>query len=535
MFAQTFQQQEIIVMLEPEENWEDFEESLQTTTFFNQNLRNAILENSLINNNWLVATRQISKSMNIGLLTIQENLDELEIAQIINTLKNVKATSLNYFAEYRSIPNDNLYQQQWNMNIINATTAWNFTTGGVTANGDTIVVFVIDGGIDLQHDDLAENIWMNHAEIPNNGIDDDNNNYIDDYRGWYLTNNSDEHLPNSHGVGVAGIIGAKGNNTKGITGVNWNVKILPFSIIQTQLTKENIIMAYDYALEMRKKYELSNGVEGAYIVTTNLSAGFSNRFPDNFPILCEVYNTLGEEGILSITATSNNENINVEVAGDIPTLCDSDFLITVTDTDSMDIRKGAYGRNTVDLAAPGNGCFTTAPTNRYRYFSGTSCATPHVTGTVALMYSLKSDLFGEAIKNKKVETALQLKQLILDHTDKIDALEFATVSGGRLNTGNSIKALSSYYQGFTDAFKITNFYPNPVDNILTVTYETPNGNNFEVFIYNTIGQLGLSKVYEVEALGFKQFKLDFSDFEAGLYFLVLKNGAEVNLTKIVVY
>jgi hypothetical protein len=97
-FAQAFQKQEIIVMLETDESWEDFEKSLQTTTFFNENLKNTLAENILINNNWLVATKQLSESMNIGLLTIQADLAELEIAEVINSLSNVKAVSLNYFA-----------------------------------------------------------------------------------------------------------------------------------------------------------------------------------------------------------------------------------------------------------------------------------------------------------------------------------------------------------------------------------------------------------------------------------------------------
>jgi subtilisin family serine protease len=534
-FAQAFQKQEIIVMLETDESWEDFEKSLQTTTFFNENLKNTLAENILINNNWLVATKQLSESMNIGLLTIQADLAELEIAEVINSLSNVKAVSLNYFAAYRGVPNDNLYQQQWNMDIINATTAWDFSTGGLTANGDTIVVFVIDEGIDLQHEDLAQNIFTNHAEIPNNGIDDDNNNYVDDYRGWYLTDDSDNHVPASHGVGVSGIIGASGNNEVGVTGVNWKVKILPFSILEAQLTAANILMAYDYALEMRKQYEVSDGVEGAYIVATNLSAGFGGRFPNSFPFFCEMYDILGNEGILSVAATANNENTNVETAGDVPTLCDSDFLITVTDTDSMDIRKGAYGQNTVDLAAPGEGCFTTAPIDRYRYFRGTSCAAPHVTGTVALLYSLESELLGKAIKDDKVETALQIKSLILDNTDKLENLKFATVTSGRLNTGKAMKALFSYYQGFTADFKLINYYPNPVDNILTVVFETPNINNFEIIIYNSVGQLLQSNLYKVEELAFKEIQIDFTHYEAGLYFLVLKNEEKLELAKIVVY
>lgn len=533
-FAQAYQEQEIIVLLETEASWEVFEQDLKNTDFINNNFNKNTFVND-DNNNWLQGLERISKVMNIGILTIREDLDELEIAAALLKLKEVKATQLNYFAAYRSVPNDNLYQQQWNMDIINATTAWDFTTGGISPLGDTIVVFVIDEGIDLLHEDLVENIWINHAEIRNNGIDEDNNNYIDDYYGWYLTGNSDQHLPATHGVSVSGIIGAEGNNDVGISGVNWRVKILPFSIAESQLTAANILTAYDYALEMRQRYDASNGAEGAYVVVTNLSAGFSRQFPSSFGVFCEVYNTLGNQGILSVSATGNNENVDVEIEGDIPTLCESDFLITVTDTDSSDSRKGAFGRNTVDLAAPGASCFTTRPIDNYGYFSGTSCAAPHVTGTIALMYSLNNELFGNAIENNKVETALNLKGILLESTDKIGGLKNATLSGGRLNVGKAIGSLSVYYEGWNDSFSLLNVYPNPVDNLLTVTYKTPNINNFELLLYNSVGQLVLNNQYEVEEVGFKRVELNMDNFEAGIYFLIIKNREVFELTKIVVY
>ncbi|MCB0680027.1 MAG: S8 family serine peptidase, partial [Saprospiraceae bacterium] len=109
---------------------------------------------------------------------------------------------------------------------IDATEAWDHTTGGLTPAGDTIVVAVIDDGTDPDHPDLAANLWRNYAEIPYNNIDDDDNGYIDDHWGWNVSAGIDLVQFGSHGVKVSGLIGAVGDNQTGIAGVNWDVKIL---------------------------------------------------------------------------------------------------------------------------------------------------------------------------------------------------------------------------------------------------------------------------------------------------------------------
>src|SRR5690606_5975802 len=105
---------------------------------------------------------------------------------------------------------------------IDAEIAWDFTTGGLTANGDTIVVAIIDSGLDYNHEDIAANVWINHSEIPGNGIDDDGNGYVDDVYGWNAYDENGDIWGNSHGLQVAGMVGAVGNNGIGITGMNWN-------------------------------------------------------------------------------------------------------------------------------------------------------------------------------------------------------------------------------------------------------------------------------------------------------------------------
>lgn len=534
--AQSYIEHEIILMLSPNISLETIDNELNNFEFEKNIFKKNKISNTKINtNSWFKISKILSKNMNIVLIEIDENLDELAVAQSLQKLPNIEFAQLNYIGDYRTVPNDELYSKQWDMDIISAADAWNLSTGGLSPNDDTIVVFVIDAGIDLNHEDLSNNIWVNYAEIPNNGIDDDNNNYVDDYYGWYLDNNSDNHVPSLHGTGVSGVIGAEGNNDIGVTGINWTVKVLPFSIAAQNLTASNVIKAYDYALEMRQRYDNSGGSDGAYIVATNFSAGFSGGFPQSYAVFCEVYNLLGAKGILSVSAVPNNPEIDVHIEGDIPTLCPSSYLITVTNTDSTDTRKGAYGNYAVDLAAPGSNCYTTRPIDNYGTFGGTSCATPHVTGSIALLYSLANELFRQEIENEPANTALLIKSIILDGTDRLDALDSKTLSSGRLNLGASMTLLANYYEGWSEAFRFVSVRPNPVDDLLYVTYQTSEIGQFDVILYNSIGQLILIEEKESTEIGFQSFQIALSNTEAGVYFLLLKNSQDTLIKKIVVY
>src|SRR5690606_9496705 len=143
----------------------------------------------------------------------------------------------------------------------------------------------------------------NTDETPNNGIDDDNNGYVDDYDGWNAYNSTGNIPSANHGTHVAGIAGAIGNNEIGISGVNWNVKTMP--IAGSSGNEATVVEAYAYALEMRARYNETDGDEGAFIVVTNTSFGVDMGDPTNFPIWCSMYDELGEVGILSCAATAN--------------------------------------------------------------------------------------------------------------------------------------------------------------------------------------------------------------------------------------
>ena len=142
-----------------------------------------------------------------------------------------------YITKRQTFPDDPSFSSQWGMHNtgqsggledadIDAPEAWDLTTGGVNALGDEIVVAIVDGGCLLSHSDLNDNLWINEDEIPGNGIDDDNDGYVDDINGWNAYNSNGSISSDGHGTHVAGIVGAEGNNGSMVAGVNWDVKLM---------------------------------------------------------------------------------------------------------------------------------------------------------------------------------------------------------------------------------------------------------------------------------------------------------------------
>ncbi|MEL6806042.1 MAG: S8 family serine peptidase, partial [Bacteroidota bacterium] len=220
----------------------------------------------------------ISEYVDIHLLKFDyTEVSEQKVLSALQSRPEIIYAQLNHFVKLReTIPDDPEFLTQWQyINTgqsggtpgadIDMELAWDYTTGGLTANGDTIVACIVDDGIDADHLDIAPNLWVNHAEIPGNGIDDDENGYVDDYRGW-STGSEDDNVYTGgwHGTPVTGIVGAKGNDGFGVAGVNWDVKLM---IIQGGSGVESeVLQAYSYPLEQRKRYNETNGEEGAFVV-----------------------------------------------------------------------------------------------------------------------------------------------------------------------------------------------------------------------------------------------------------------------------
>ena len=323
-------------------------------------------------------------------------------------------------------PNDPAYINQSDMNLIGMTRAWDVTTGGLTTLGDTIVVAVVDDGFQTNHEDLATNIWINRGEIPNDGVDNDDNGYTDDFRGLNIGTGNDQHAVLSHGTSVCGIIGAVGNNGKGVAGANWNIKLMLLSGADFE---SDLIDCYNYALDMRQKYKASNGAEGAFVVVTNMSGGVDGAWAQDHPLWCGMYDALGSEGILSVCAAPN-QPISVDTQGDMPTTCPSPYMIAVTNVDASDqlVETAGFGPVSIDLGAPGHGTVTTATTNQYKMFPGTSSSTPHVTGVIALMYSTPCTEFLFELKSNPSALATQIRDIILNTGKLNNTLSEITVT-----------------------------------------------------------------------------------------------------------
>lgn len=393
-------------------------------------------------NTGIMPKRQLSKRLNIWLFEINDNKELREDKmRRLNANADVRVIQNNHtnITLREAIPDDPFFGQQWAPAIMNLPQAWEeFTTGGVTATGDTIVVAVIDGGADWTHEDL--NCWENAHEIPNNGIDDDGNGYIDDFHGWNAYNHNGYVGSNNHGSHVSGIIGAVGNNGKGVCGVNWNVKIMP---IGGSSSNESIVVeAYSYVLEMRARYNETDGEEGAFIVATNSSFGVDYGNPDDYPIWCSMYDEMGNVGILSCGA-GPNMNVNVDVVGDVPSACPGNYLIGITNTTSSDEKYGnaGYGVNNIDLGAPGTSIYSTLPNNNYGNMTGTSMATPQVSGTIALMYAALPEEMMIACKNDPANFCLSVRHHLLNGADRLPSLDGLVAAGRRLNAYGAIESV----------------------------------------------------------------------------------------------
>lgn len=393
----------------------------------------------------------LSPALGVYLLEIDEKKLSLANAKKqIAGWPGIRYVQYNHKLEHRglaaNIPNDPNFLSQWPLDNfgqnnavadadIDAPEAWDISTGGTTVQGDTVVVAVIDLDMDLAHEDLS--FWKNHAEIPDNGIDDDNNGFIDDFHGWNANSDNDDIPVNIHGTPVAGIISAKGNNGIGISGVSWDAQIMP--LINLLAVESEVVEAYNYVLEIRRRYNESGGSEGAFVVATNASFGIDRGNPQNFPIWCSIYDSLGAQGVLNIAATTNAAR-DVDAQSDMPTSCSSDFLITVTNTNDRDtLNLGAgFGATQVDLGAPGTRIPSTRELNRYGSYTGTSFAAPHISGALALLFSAACPEILTQYKLTPGGMALEFKKWIMDGVDILPTLVGKSLSGGRLNIHNSL-------------------------------------------------------------------------------------------------
>ena len=390
-------------------------------------------------NTGLEVVREVSAPMRAWLLRFDAaGVNEAAVLRAVQQHPSVLMAQYNHYVKDRIQPNDPQYAQQWHHLNINSAAAWDISTGGVTATGDTIVVCIIESS-DVSHPDLIANAWFNYGEIAGNGIDDDGNGYTDDFRGWNTPNGNDAVYSGSHGTQVAGMIGATGDNNLGVVGANWAVKMMVVNYGGVQ--EAQVIAAYTYPLIMRRRYNSSAGAQGAFVVSTNASWGVDNGQPANSPLWCAMYDTLGTAGILNCGATANN-NVNVDVVGDLPTACGSDFMISVTATNTADQRTfSGYGLTTIDVGAPGENVRTTSIGGGYGSTSGTSFASPLTAGVIGLLYSAPCTSMMSLVHGDPAEGALYVRQKLFEGVDQVGNLPGQTVTGGRINSGTSMELI----------------------------------------------------------------------------------------------
>lgn len=314
----------------------------------------------------------------------------------------------------------------WGMKSINAYKAW------TCANTTNVVVAIIDSGIDLKHPDLEANVAVNTGEIPNNGIDDDKNGFVDDVYGMNFTQlpalpEVNDEL--GHGSHVAGTIGAVGNNKIGIAGVNWRVQMLPIKVFGDKPSAppgSDLARAIGYALTRKSR-------------VINLSLTWNS----NREFLQRAIEAAEENGVLIVCAAGNlapNADPKVRNNDDFPNFPASfpnANIVAVANITEMEQLNGGshFGLKSVDLGAPGTDIYSTVPTrikaDGYDSYTGTSMATPHVAGAVALIWGQKSYATADFKEVKKV---------VMENARPIPALAGKCVSGGTLDIGFLCKA-----------------------------------------------------------------------------------------------
>lgn len=331
--------------------------------------------------------------------------------------------------------NDTAIKQAWGLQKTDALRAWEVTHGS-----KKVVVAIIDTGIDASHPSLKDNLWVNPKEIPNNGIDDDLNGYIDDVNGWnFVENNSNLSDHHGHGTHIAGIVGAAGGKGPGVVGVSPKVSLMVLKYLDPKNPKADVLKSTVAAI----KYAVANGAD-----IINYSAGGTDFSGEERAAIEEAR----RKGVLFVAA-AGNERSNSDQHKYYPADYGLENIISVTAIDQSVavLPSSNYGVQTVDIAAPGLNILSTIPGQGFGVMTGTSQATAFVSGAAALLKSVHPDYkYNELKKNilatgdmdlgllAKTRTARKLN--LFKTISKLD--EGLSLNGSKVANGSGVKSFT---------------------------------------------------------------------------------------------
>ena len=348
--------------------------------------------------------------------------DESSVERVLDSLQTDKRVqfaepNLIYTLDEATSPPNDLHEKLWGLDNtgqtggtpgadVHAKEAWQTTTG---SKGP--LISVIDSGIDYNHPDLKANMWVNPGEIPGDAIDNDGNGVVDDVHGYNaFADNGDPWDGHSHGTHCAGTIAAVGNNGEGVTGVMQEANLMAVKIFSDhgQTSTDAIVRGILYSAKM-----------GADITSNSWGGKRSSE---------AIYEAFKAHPGLHVVAAGNSAYDN-DKKENFPSNYDLDNIVAVAATDHIDQRAGfsQWGATKVDVAAPGHNIWSTVPSGGYGMKSGTSMATPHVTGGAGLILSAYPDASNEEVKNR-----------LIYGSDRMPSMLGVSVSNGRVNFGNSL-------------------------------------------------------------------------------------------------
>lgn len=402
------------------------------------------------------------------------------------------------------IPNDPSVGSQYHISRIAAYTAWDITQGDTN-----VVIGIVDSGSDLDHPDLAANIKYKYTEIPNNGVDDDENGYIDDYRGWDFAGAnyqqlSEDNNPNivssycEHGSHVSGCASQVTNNGINGAGIGFKCKLL---ISKHGADNDNTGSGYSYI------YNSNSGIAYCYQNGAKvINCSFGGTTPSG--TTQSIINAAWNNGTV-ICASAGNDGTN---APRYPAAYSN--VISVASTTSSDIKSYFSNYHTsVDVCAPGSSIYSTLYNNSYAVFDGTSMSSPICAGTVALIWS-----------KFPTYTPTQIVNRLLDGCDSIYNLNPSYVGllgRGRINAYKSVLTVSSINQigsEIPNSFKLEQNYPNPFNPSTKINFQIPKSSNVKITIYDSKGSEVETLLNEFVQAGKYSTNFNSKSLSSGIYF-----------------